>query len=47
MSTEKENKKQKDENDKKQKETILKESTYSLCPIHKVQYPRGASCPKC
>jgi C-terminal processing protease CtpA/Prc len=29
------------------KETILKEGTYYLCPTHKVQFPRGASCPKC
>ncbi len=47
MNAERDDKNKKIENDKKQKETILKESTYALCPIHKVQYPRGASCPKC
>jgi len=42
MSTEKISKEQ----PKKKRET-LRESSYSLCPIHKVQYPRGATCPRC
>jgi hypothetical protein len=47
MSTKKEGENQKVESEKKQKETLLKDSAYSLCPVHRVQYPRGASCPKC
>lgn len=31
----------------KKKKELLKESTYSLCPIHKIQFPRGADCPRC
>jgi len=47
MATEQNDKSKKHESDKQPKETILKESTYALCPVHKVQYPRGASCPMC
>ncbi len=49
MTTEREEQKEKkeSENKSKEKEVILKESAYSLCPIHKVQYPRGAKCPQC
>ena len=49
MATESE--KQKDDKDSKNKsidkDVILRESAYSLCPTHKIQYPRGAKCPQC
>jgi hypothetical protein len=49
MSADKKNQKGSQGNEDKtsKKDTVLKESTYSLCPIHNVQYPRGAKCPQC
>ena len=49
MATEKKEEKDKKDSDNKSidKDVILKESAYALCPIHKIQYPRGAKCPQC
>jgi len=34
--------------EKNQSQTeMLKEDIHSLCPIHRIPFPRGASCPKC
>jgi len=49
MTTKREDPKKTKEKKNKSKENdvILKEGAYSLCPTHKVQFPRGAKCPRC